>query len=129
MTARNRYGLLAILLMGGLLIASYWCRDGSVPTISPEEARQRLATSNAILVDVRTPQEFSQAHAEGTVNVPLANIEANSFDEELFKNRELLLICRSGRRSARAAELLHARGYTVFNVRGGMQKWNANPGS
>ena len=128
MTARIRYGLFAILLLAGLggCLSGVLRRphDGEVPTISPEEARQRLATSNAMLVDVRTPEEFEQAHPEGAVNLPLTDIEANAFDETPFKNRELLLICRSGRRSALAAEMLRSRGYSVFNIRGGVQEWN-----
>lgn len=84
------------------------------------------ARADARLVDVREPSEFDGelGHVPGSVLVPLAGVvdQAASWDREA----ELVLICRSGGRSGRAAEALTARGFRrVMNMAGGMLAYNA----
>jgi glyoxylase-like metal-dependent hydrolase (beta-lactamase superfamily II)/rhodanese-related sulfurtransferase len=78
------------------------------------------------LVDVREPQEFTGelGHVPGAQLVPLATLldKAVTWDPE----REIVLVCRSGGRSARAAAELARRGFRhLYNLRGGMLAWNA----
>jgi rhodanese-related sulfurtransferase len=78
------------------------------------------------LVDVREPHEFSGelGHVAGAELVPLATVEAASagWDNE----QRLILICRSGNRSGKAAALLAAKGFKdLVNMAGGMLQWNA----
>jgi rhodanese-related sulfurtransferase len=75
----------------------------------------------AVLVDVRTPQEFSQAHVPGAVLVPMDELSARLPD--LDKERPLYLICRSGHRSAAVCEALAPLGYDAVNVTGGTIAW------
>jgi rhodanese-related sulfurtransferase len=98
-------------------------------------AKQREGWS---YLDVRSPQEFAQGHPEGAVNVPIlfmgpAGNQPNprflEIVQRLFPQQDtpLLLGCRSGARSARAAEILAAAGYArLANVAGGMMDWDAN---
>lgn len=78
------------------------------------------------VVDVRTPEEYSEGYIPGAVNVDwnggdfLAGIDAK-FDE----SDTLYIYCRSGRRSAAAAKALKKAGYKVFNLLGGIQAWTA----
>jgi rhodanese-related sulfurtransferase len=77
------------------------------------------------IVDVREPSEFTGelGHPPGAALVPLATIEnaAKSWD----KNEEIVLVCRSGARSARAATFLSAIGFKrPINLMGGMLAWN-----
>jgi glyoxylase-like metal-dependent hydrolase (beta-lactamase superfamily II)/rhodanese-related sulfurtransferase len=78
------------------------------------------------LIDVREPAEFSGelGHVAGAQLVPLATLpaEAAAWDPD----REIVLVCRSGQRSARAAAELARRGFrNLYNLRGGMLAWNA----
>lgn len=73
------------------------------------------------LIDVREPDEFTGplGHLPGAELVPLATVEAVA--ESWSREQPLLLICRSGARSARAATALAARGFTsLYNLAGGM---------
>ncbi|WP_199698578.1 rhodanese-like domain-containing protein [Deinococcus cavernae] len=90
--------------------------------VSPAEG-QALVQGGAVLVDVREPNEYSEIHAEGAQLLPLSELEARY--AELPKNRPLVMICRSGARSARAGEFLLQNGYAdVTNLAGGTLAWN-----
>ena len=88
---------------------------------NPTEGHQ-LVKDGALLVDVREPGEYDQIHAEGATLLPLSEFEARY--AELPTDRPLVMICRSGARSARAGEFLLANGYgDVTNLAGGTQAW------
>ncbi|KQR40960.1 rhodanese-like domain-containing protein [Deinococcus sp. Leaf326] len=88
---------------------------------NPTEGHQ-MVQDGALLVDVREQGEYDQIHAEGAVLLPLSEFEARY--AELPKDRPLVMICRSGARSARAGEFLLANGYgDVTNLAGGTQAW------
>lgn len=94
--------------------------------ISVQEAFERQKTG-AVLVDVREPDEFAVVAAPGAVLVPLSKIQREglaAFDEVGIDPRQpgLLLICRSGGRSAMVCEAL---GDQAINVEGGMLAWQA----
>lgn len=71
-------------------------------------------TENAILLDVRTPEEYRSGHIAGSRNVPLDEIDRINSD----KTQPLFLYCHSGRRSAQACTWLQRRGYTATNIGG-----------
>ncbi len=68
----------------------------------------------ALIVDVRTPAEFAHGHAEGAINLPLAEIGRGS--SKLDQSRPLLVCCASGARSAVAATQLRAKGFEAINA-------------
>lgn len=77
------------------------------------------------LVDVREPAEYTGelGHAPGSELVPLATLESAS--ETWDREQEIVMICRSGARSGRAAAQLTAMGFRhVMNMTGGMIRWN-----
>lgn len=75
--------------------------------------------SDSQLVDVREPDEVAAGTLPGALNIPLG--ELSSRLGELDRSRRVVLLCRSGRRSAGAAELLTASGFAdVVNLEGGM---------
>lgn len=93
----------------------------AVPTIDVREAFERQR-KGARLVDVRTPHEFRAGHPKGARNVSPQQIKADTTG--LKKEGEVLVICASGHRSARAARQLAGMGFTnVSNVRGGISAW------
>ncbi len=91
--------------------------------LTPEQAKARMEENpNLILLDVRTQEEFEQGHIPGAVCLPNEMIAADM--PFLFgKDAEILLYCRSGRRSADAAKKLRDMGFTnVFDF-GGIIDW------
>lgn len=84
-----------------------------------EEARQ---TDGAVLIDVRTPEEFASGHIEGAYNIPLDRIES-TLKIVQDKSTPLYLYCRSGARSGRACSYLQSEGYTNAVNIGGVMSW------
>ena len=77
-----------------------------------------MSKSGAVLIDVRTPSEVAEGMAPGAVNIPLQEIQQRL--SEFPKDKDLLIYCRSGKRSMAASNFLIENGYEkVFNVEGG----------
>jgi rhodanese-related sulfurtransferase len=85
------------------------------------EGLEEALADGAVLVDVRQPREYAEAHVPGAVLVPMDQL--GSRVEELDPGRPLYLICRSGHRSAAVAEVLGAHGFDTVNVAGGTAAW------
>jgi rhodanese-related sulfurtransferase len=77
----------------------------------------------AVLLDVREPHEWQAGHAPHAVHLSLSALATGAALPPRAQNHPLVVICRSGGRSRRAAELLTARGADVVDVTGGMQEW------
>ncbi len=94
---------------------------GRITIISAAQAAA-LADDGALMIDVREPREFESLRAPGAASVPLAEFVARL--GELPRDRQLLLVCRSGSRSLRATMYLMQQGFDdVANVDGGMIAW------
>lgn len=77
-----------------------------------------------LLLDVRTGEEYEGGHIPGAWHIPYDQMEERAWELEEVKNRDILFICRSGRRSAIAANILAEKGFQkLFNLKGGMLEW------
>jgi len=79
------------------------------------------ADGSALLLDVREDDEWAAGHAPMAVHMPLGALEPS----EVPRDRPVIAVCRSGRRSARATAVLGDAGIEVSNMVGGMQAWSA----
>lgn len=73
------------------------------------------------IIDVRTPEEYAEAHVPGSQLIPLNELPASL--SALPRDRTLYFICRSGSRSDYACQWLAQQGFDVVNVAGGMLSW------
>jgi rhodanese-related sulfurtransferase len=91
--------------------------------VTGEEGPDFLKSKKDLVVlDVRQPEEYESGHIPGAVLIPLGELESRI--KELHKNKEYLVICRSGRRSVMACHLLREHGFEkLFNLHGGMLGW------
>ena len=94
--------------------------------VPPPEAAQLVAQGYAF-VDVRSMPEFAEGHPEGAENVPFTPTFPAAFAQKYpDKNAGIVLSCKMGGRSQRAAQALEAAGYTnLVNVAGGLDQWAA----
>ena len=92
--------------------------------ITSDEAKKMMETQKAIVVDVRTLEEYNEGHIPNAISVPLETIE-NEAETKLKNKDDLILVyCRSGRRSREAALKLIEKGYTNVIDFGGIKDWN-----
>ncbi len=89
-------------------------------TINDADAR-RLVEEGATLLDVRTPAEFAAGHANGALNIPVDQISDRL--GEVPRDKPVVLYCRSGMRSGRAASALQRAGYEQVHNLGPMPNW------
>lgn len=99
----------------------------NLPTISPVEALKLSTENKAIIVDVREVDEIIQGKIKGSKEIPLSLMTSDKvrFEKELEllpKDKEILVYCRSGRRSGIVGAKLKEQGYTVKNL-GGFSEW------
>ncbi|MBI4298136.1 MAG: rhodanese-like domain-containing protein [Chloroflexi bacterium] len=92
--------------------------------ISVEEAKKMLEEGDAVVVDVRQPNEYTAGHVKGALFIPVDSV-LGRFDE-LPKDKKLLFICAVGVRSGLACEMAAAMGISseqLFNIEDGTPTW------
>ncbi len=89
----------------------------------PSEIAAAGVPADGWLLDVREDDEWTAGHAPDAVHIPLGQLGART--AELPQDEVVYVICRSGVRSARAAQALAGAGWQAVNVAGGMQDWAA----
>ena len=95
-------------------------------SISPAESTKMINHEDALIIDVRESNEYSEGHIINSLHIPLASIKSRIAEIEKFKTRKLILACRSGNRSSSACATLKKEGFEqVFNLSGGVTAWES----
>ncbi len=90
--------------------------------VSVDQAYE-MYQSGAFVVDVRTPAEWDEYHAPNTTLIPLDELQARL--NEMPKDKEIVVVCRSGNRSQQGRDILLAAGYNATSMTGGLKEWYA----
>lgn len=117
-----------VLIMVGLMAMLTGCgkneKEAAYRQVSADEAMSIMESEdNYIILDVRTPEEYSERHIPDAINVPNETIGNEPVTELPDKNQMILVYCRSGNRSKQASEKLAALGYTNIVEFGGINSW------
>ena len=123
-----RKALLALSLLALVVfIPRFIRRLRSSPMMSTAELKQRLDKQEDVMVlDVRSPEEFSGelGHIHGALNITIDELQGRINELEEYRNRQIAIVCRTDKRSARAANILKDACFSTINVvRGGMEQW------
>ena len=120
-------------LLFGLLLLMASCTpaekkeasDSEVVALSPRDFKSTLASKpDAILVDVRTPDEFSEGIIEGAVNIDFKDPSFGEKINALDKSKPYFLYCLSGKRSGDAAKQMDSVGFkSIYMLKGGYKTW------
>ena len=89
--------------------------------VTPQQARDRAASGEAVIVDVREPYEREAGHIEGSRHIELERLASQA--ATLPRDRPIVFQCRLGARSAMAAQAFRASGYDAWNMTGGLTSW------
>ena len=115
--------VLAIIVVVAWAVNAY--RNKGFKTVSSDEFARIIGDTDTVqLVDVRTKEEYEEGHIS---NALLIDYYSYNFEEQaiakLSKEKTVAVYCRSGRRSASAAQKLVKLGYEVINLDGGILAW------
>jgi rhodanese-related sulfurtransferase len=107
-----------------ILLAGYSASGHSANNISPKQASTQFSEKKAIIVDVREDAEWQEHHIPGAIHIPLGQLKSRLSELEPYKNTAIITQCRSGGRSAKAADQLQEAQFTnVRSLDGGIQAW------
>lgn len=112
--------LLLLALLSG-------CAQADWKEVSGQELVQRQAAGEKVLViDVRSPDEFAAGHVPGAINVPVDSLTGNEAVLRDWKQKPVVLYCKSGRRAAMAASALEKQGFVrLEHLTGDIGGWQA----
>lgn len=122
---RIRTTLLLVTCLAALLAA---CGSSSgIDLISASDAAERIGEEpDAVILDVRTPEEFAEGHIEGAVNIDFYAADFATQLAALDPEATYVMYCRSGNRSSETAELMADLEFSrVDEIEGGILAWNA----
>lgn len=112
---------LLVLILSSALLCGCSAKN-SFTKISVEETAKLLKSTDAVLVDVREEDEFKASHIKGAINISVNNIN-DILEVVKDKDRRIILYCRTGIRSKKAAMNIVNLGYTRVYDMGGINKW------
>ena len=93
-----------------------------LPSLSASELSEKIKVDKqALVIDVRQPEEYREGHIAGSKLIPLG--ELGKHINELPKDKEIICVCASGSRSSSATKYLIKMGYNAFDMTGGMFMW------
>jgi rhodanese-related sulfurtransferase len=104
--------------------------DQPIKSLTPLEAfkliRENGKDPNFIILDVRTPWEFSEEHIEGAENLDFTDPDFSEIIEKLDKDKKYLIYCKSGRRGDKVFEIMKELGFDrVYTIKGGFEGWKS----
>ncbi|RMD71027.1 MAG: rhodanese-like domain-containing protein [Gammaproteobacteria bacterium] len=115
----------ALLVIVALLV---WTSLGSViqgvKEVDPLQATELINHRNAVILDVRRDEEYQEGHLPHDIHIPLERLKDKWPSLQKYKDRPIIVVCRSGQRSNQAAIFLRKQGFEeVYNLKGGILAW------
>jgi rhodanese-related sulfurtransferase len=108
---------------GNLTVINY--RQASYREVSSREAADLIQNEQAIILDVRTPNEYKRGHLHNSVLIPVQELQTRYKELGTHKDREILIYCATGNRSTVASKILIDSGFKhIVNMRGGIYDWH-----
>ncbi|MBL1320872.1 MAG: rhodanese-like domain-containing protein [Methylophaga sp.] len=124
MSLLNTFSKTLLLAVFVLLIGCSSSNATPLAEISPQQAAEIVESNNAVIIDVRTQSEWDAGHIPGAIHIPLSEVKGRLDEFKAFDGKEIVMQCRSGKRSAAAGKILLAAGYEdVSNLTGGIDAW------
>ena len=88
-----------------------------------KQAKDMMLSDNAILLDVRSVQEYNEFHLQGAICIPVYDLYRNAYKILSNKNQTIIIYCQTGHRSSQAVEILSDLGYTsLYEILGGLDE-------
>lgn len=123
--SKNWYLFVALIVVLALIALDPLRRRASgVNTVSAVELPQLINHDSAIVVDISDTNEYKKGHIANAINLPLDTLSENLGKLRKHKNKPIVVTCRTGNRSPRAASILRKQGFeTLYTLAGGIASW------
>jgi len=121
--------IVSSILLSALIFIGCAAQTTDENAVTVDQLRELMRNdSSFVILDVRNPYELedkSLGHIDGVLNIPLPELEKRLGELDEYKDKDIAVICRSGRRSGTAVDLLVKNGFNAINVLGGMLQYRA----
>lgn len=122
--ATAQWYLFAALLVIVALLAHTFIGSWGVKNVPPSEAVVLINRENALVLDVRTDDEFKQGHIINSMHIPVGLLTSRMSELQKHKSQPVVVVCRSGNRSNQACAVLRKQGFeSVYGLAGGIVAW------
>jgi rhodanese-related sulfurtransferase len=112
--------IILFMLVGGEIRQ----RLSGVTEIGPVEATRMLSHDNAVMIDMREDKEYREGHIINAIHAPASKKDSYTGKLEKYRDRPLIVYCRSGQRSTAVCGKLRKQGFeSVYNLKGGVLAW------
>lgn len=113
-----------ILIIISIVFSIMECNATGLKSVTPKEFQKIITDTTVQVLDVRTPEEFSEGHIDRAINIDVLNPDfKDSALATLNPRRPVAVYCRSGRRSKQAAKTLTDNGFIVIELDKGYLSW------
>ncbi len=110
--------------VGFIVFTEFTRFTGGVKSVSPYQATQMMNEGETLFVDVRDDNEFKKGHVLEATSIPLSALDKRVHELEKFKDKDVVLYCDSGMRSAKAGARLKKSGFNkLHTMAGGLSAW------
>ena len=126
-TSNNTILVVAIVIVSLMLIHSLVGEKlRGYSSVTPTQSTQMINHDDALILDVRENNEYSEGHIINSLHIPLSSLKTRMNDLEKYKSKKVVIACRSGHRSSQACGTLKKEGFEqVFNLSGGVMAWES----
>lgn len=113
--------LIILLMLSGTNLISV---IRGIKEVSPSEATQLINHQGGIVIDVREGKEFAEGHIINSLHIPMGNVQQRIAEIEKYKQKPIIVSCRSGARSSTVCGWLRKHNFeNVSNLKGGVMAW------
>ena len=121
---KNIFIIAVALVSGGMLIWPLLRRGVGGPWVNTLAATQLINRSDAVVIDLRSAEDYAKGHILGAKNIPLADLEKRGSELEKLKSKPVILHCGDGNRAGGGVAALRRKGFdSVHNLAGGYVAW------
>lgn len=122
--AAQNWELFFALVIILFLLGRTWAGARYLKCLQPFEVVQKMNHDDAVILDVRTDNEYKDGHLANSVHLPLGVLQSRISDINPYKERPIIIFCRTGNRSSQAAAILNKQGFgDLYNLIGGIVAW------
>ena len=116
---------MVLALLATLAMLVFTERRKVAPSVSPQQATVLGNNDDALMLDIRSAADYKTGRILNAKNIPFAELSKRTSDLQQYRDKPIVLICKTGQTAASAANVLRKEGYTkVYRMTGGMLEWS-----